>query len=171
MRRQRKLPESLNQMDLSPEQVGAVTEWRKKSSGRKTASLGEIQGILGLEKGCIARDDYELDGHFAFPVDEPDFDPDYIQDDLTPNRYDALIGGAKPTSKELKRWSDEKESLVFEEDGWWFHFYLWRVDLPEETLYFRSLHGDGGVLDYFDGPYRTEKQALDDASNLELNPR
>ena len=158
-------------MNLSPEQVKAVAEWRKKSLGRGSVPLSEIQVILGLEGGFASGGgDYELDGHFAFPVDESGFCPEYIEDELTPERCEALVEGAKPTSKELKLWKDKKESLVFEEDGWWFHFYLWRVDLPEETLYFRSLHGDGGILDDFDGPFLTKEEALADAANVDISP-
>jgi hypothetical protein len=47
---------------------------------------------------------------------------------------------------------------------------LWRVELSEGTIYFRSLHGDGGTLDAFDGPFNNEKEALEEAANLELNP-
>ena len=157
-------------MNLSPEQVKAVADWRKKSLGRGSAPLSEIQVILGLEGGGIGGNDYEVDGHFAFPVDESEFDPEYIESELAPERREALIDGAKPTPEEVKRWKEKKESLVFQEDGSWFHFYIWRVDLAEETLYFRSLHGDGGILDDFDGPFLTQEEALAGAANVDISP-
>ena len=57
------------------------------------------------------------------------------------------------------------------QDCGWYHFYLWKVELPDEQIYFRSLHGDGGILDVFDGPFESEEEALIDAGNLEWNPR
>ena len=106
----------------------------------------------------------------AFPVDESKFDPEYIDSELAPERREALTDGAKPTPEEVKRWKEKKESLVFQEDGSWFHFYIWRVDLAEETLYFRSLHGDGGILDDFDGPFLTQEEALAGAANVDISP-
>lgn len=158
-------------MKLSPEQSSAMARWHVLSSGRKIADLQEAQKILGLEHGQIAADDYELDGHFAFPVDTAEFDPDDIEDKLAPSRYDALTEGQRPTAEELEIWKEKKESLVFEQDGGWFHFYLWRIDLPEGPIYFRSLHGDGGFLDYFDGPFSSEEETLADAGHVELSPR
>jgi hypothetical protein len=35
-----------------------------------------VQELLGLWRGAIARDDYELDGQFAFPPDSDKFDAD-----------------------------------------------------------------------------------------------
>ena len=157
-------------MNLSSMQITAVSQWHAQSSRCQEPDLKEVQRILGLENGCIARDDYELDGHFAYPVDPADFDADYIADELTADRYSELSEGATPTEEETALWKQKKENLVFEEDGCWHHFYLWRVDLSEGTIYFRSLHGDGGALDAFDGPFNNEQEALKEAANLELYP-
>jgi hypothetical protein len=60
-------------MNLSSRQIKFLTEWNSNSLGRNIYDLSEVQEILGLREGCIARDDYELDGHFAFPADPKDF--------------------------------------------------------------------------------------------------
>jgi len=156
-------------MKLSAEQISTIANWRAKSRKREQRNLEEIQMLLGLQSGSLARDDYELDGHFAYPADQADFDPDYIEDELGATRYEEISSGQNPTEAELRIWAEKKDSSVFEEDGWWHHFYLWKVDLPDEQLYFRSLHGDGGLLDEFDGPFGSEEEALYDAGNLEIN--
>ena len=158
-------------MKLSTEQISAVARWRAKSRNGKQGNIEEIQELLGLQRGSLAGDEYELDGHFAYPADRADFDPDYIEGELGASRYEEISSGQNPTEEELSMWAEKKDSLVFEDDGWWYHFYVWRVDLPEEQLYFRSLHGDGGLLDEFDGPFGSEEEALQGAGNLELNPR
>ena len=158
-------------MKLSTSQITAATQWRAEFSGRKGTDLTEIQEILGLENGSVARVDYELDGHFALPADPSEFDPDYIEAELGPPRYLEISREQKPTLAELEMWANKMNSLVFEEDRCWYHFYVWRVDLLGDTVYFRSLHGDDGILDRFDGPFKSEKSALADAGNLELNPR
>lgn len=158
-------------MNLSTEQLSAIAHWRARSLAHKQRDLREIQELLGLQNGSFAREDYELDGHFAYPADPADFDPDYIEDELGQSRYDEIVSGKAPTEGELRMWAKKKDSLVFEEDSCWNHFYLWKVELPDEELYFRSLHGDGGFLDDFDGPFVSEEAALDGAGNLEINPR
>ena len=165
-------------MNLSPEQLSAIASWqagsRKLKQGalkRKQRDLAEVQEILGLQSGSIAREDYELDGHFAYPTDVAKFDPDDIEEELDPSRYEEISSGQEPTADELQIWAKKKDSLVFEGDCGWYHFYLWRIDFPNEQLYFRSLHGDGGILDFFDGPFGSEEEALDGAGNLEINPR
>jgi len=156
-------------MNLSFDQAKSITEWHNRCSEKSIFDLSEVQDILGLRDGYIARDDYEVDGHFAFPADPKNFDSNYIEEDLAPDRYNNLINGQEPSEEEIKIWKEKKDSLVFEEDGYWFHFYLWLVDLPEGPVYFRSLHGDQGILDRFDGPFNSEKEALADAGNLKVN--
>jgi len=158
-------------MKLTAEQLSLMVRWKSDSKKGKKLDLKKAQEILGLQNGAIAPDDYELDGHFAYPVDTAEFDPDEIEDQLGPSRYEEITNGQKPTDRELSIWAEKKNSEVFEEDGWWYHFYLWKIDLPDEQLYFRSLHGDGGILDAFNGPYGSEAQALEEAGALELNPR
>jgi hypothetical protein len=158
-------------MELSSKQLFAVADWRKKHLNRRQNNLEEIQEILGLQSGLIAREDYELDGHFAFPPDASEFDPDYIENELGQSRYEAICCGQKPTESELSLWLKKKNLLVFEEDGNWYHFYLWKIDLPDEHVYFRSLHGDEGILDQFSGPFKSKKEALADAGSVEINPR
>ena len=158
-------------MKLSVEQLSIIANWRTKSRKCEQPNLEEIQMLLGLQGGSQGREDYELDGHFAYPADQVDFDPDYIEDELGVTRYEEISSGQNPTEDELRIWAEKKDSLVFEEDGWWYHFFLWKVEFPDEQLYFRSLHGDGGLLDEFDGPFGSEEEALYGAGNLEINPR
>lgn len=158
-------------MHLSIEQIADVARWWAELSKRKRPDLAEIQNLLGLGNGSLARDDYALDGHFSYPVDSANFDPDDIEEELEPSRYEALTGGQKPTAEELRLWTQKKNSQVFDGDNGWYHFYLWKIDLPEGPIYFRSFHGDGGILDSFHGPFKSEEQALADAGNLERNPR
>jgi hypothetical protein len=157
-------------MNLSQEQISSIDYWYSQVA-KKKANLTEVQKILDLEEGSFAGDDYELDGQFAFPADKADFDPEYIEHELDPDRYEVLSEGQPPTDEELELWKKKKESLIFEEDDGWFHFYIWRVDLPDKTIYFLSLHGDGGILDYFYGPFTSEEDALKGAANIEMNPR
>jgi hypothetical protein len=104
-------------------------------------------------------------------VDPQDFEPDEIENQLTPERYEALQNGDSATPGEVELWVKEKTERIFEDEGGWYHFYLWRVALPEETIYFKSLHGDGGYVDGFEGPFPSEEAALGKDSNLQLNPR
>jgi hypothetical protein len=157
-------------MNLTPEQISSMARWHSLTPKRK-ANLTEVQKILALEEGSFAGDDYDLDGQFAFPADKADFDPEYIENELDSDRYEALSEGQSPTDEELELWKKKKESLIFEEDDGWFHFYIWRVDLSDKTIYFRSLHGDGGILDYFNGPFTSEEDALKGAANIVMNPR
>ncbi len=145
--------------------------WRAESSKGKNLNLEMVQAILGLQEGSIARDDFELDGHFAYPADTSDFNPDDIEEKINPSRYEELSHGQKPTDSEVRLWAQTKNSSVFEGDSGWYHFYLWKIDLPDEKLFFRSLHGDGGIVNEFDGPFGSEVDALDGSGNLELNPR
>jgi hypothetical protein len=148
-----------------------MARWMAGNGKGTRPDLKKVQEILGLGNGSVARDDYESDGHFAYPADTADFDPDYIEDELGPSRYEEISNGLEPTPEELEIWAKKRNSLVFEEDGGWYHFYLWKVELSDEQIYFRSLHGDGGILDCFDGPFENEDEALIDAGNLEFNPR
>lgn len=158
-------------MDLSTETIGSLCDWRQRTSKHQSQSLREIQELLDLRVGSLGREDYELDGHFTYPPNPADFDPDLIEGELPKERYSALIQGADPTKEELELWTDRVSESAFENDGGWFHFYLWRVDLPNEKIYFRTLHGDGGILDTFHGPYSSIEEALDEAAALEVNPR
>ena len=74
--------------------------------------------LLGLRSGLLAREDYELDGHFAYPSDQAEFDPDYIEDELGTSRCEEISSGQNPTENELRIWAEKKDSLVFEECGW-----------------------------------------------------
>ena len=158
-------------MDLSPEKIRSLCDWRQRTSKSQSQSLGEIQELLDLRVGRLGREDYDMDGHFAYPPNPADFDPDLINDELPEERYRALIHGADPTKEELELWTDRMSETVFENDAGWFHFYLWRVDLPNETIYFRTLHGDGGIMDTFHGPYSSIREALDEAATVAVNPR
>lgn len=60
--------------------------------------------------------------------------------------------------------------------------FVWRLPIGDTILEsldqlcfltrknFRSLHGDGGILNIFDGPFESEEKALIDAGNLAFNP-
>ena len=156
-------------MNLSSEQLKSLSEWQKESEKRGVADITMVQELLGLWRGAIARDDYELDGQFAFPPDSDKFDSNDIAEELGRARYEAIVGGQSPTDEDVRVWLQKKNDLAFSGDGGWYHFYLWRVDLPDGLLYFRSLHGDGGALAAFDGPYWDQKAALSDAGSLEIN--
>jgi len=157
-------------MNLSQEQISSMARWYSQVTKRES-NLTEVQEILDMGGGSRAGRDYELDGHFAFPVDKADFCPEYIEYELDPDRYEPLSNGQQPTDEAIALWKKKTESLIFMGDSGWFHFYIWRVDLPDKTIYFRSLHGDGGILDYFNGPFTSEEDALKEAANIELNPR
>jgi hypothetical protein len=156
-------------MILNAEQLTAISIWWAESRKQVCPNLCAVQEILELKNGALARDDYELDGHFAHPPDIANFDPDYIEEELGQFRYEEICNGQKPTDDELGIWMEKKNASVFEEDGWWYHFYIWLVNLPDARLYFRSLHGDGGKLDRFDGPFSSEREALADAGNVEIS--
>lgn len=63
-------------MNLSSEQLKSLSEWQKESEKRGVADITVVQELLGLWRGAIARDDYELDGQFAFPPELDKFDAD-----------------------------------------------------------------------------------------------
>lgn len=152
-------------MKLSEDQLQKIAKCLLVSKRHRRRSLAEIRDILEV----TGRDDYELDGHFAFPPTLRSFEPERIEELLEPTRFTELSRRGKPTSQEFDLWRAKWKSEIFTNEAGWYHFYLWKVDLPKAPIFFRSLHGDGGYLDHFHGPYRSAAEALADAGALEIN--
>jgi hypothetical protein len=153
-------------MELTSEQQIAVQswfdKWRKAKGRKKKELLSELPEVIGIERtGAFSRDDYEGSGQFSYPPDDRDFDPDSIYDSLSPARYEKLSDGGKPTKQELEIWREKKIEDEFMGDGGWWHYFVWRIDIGDQSLYFLSLHGDGGIMDGFRGPYHCHDEALD----------
>jgi hypothetical protein len=155
-------------MNLSKDDILKIAQCLFPSKHYCRPSLDELQTILGLEKMSYGRDDYELDGHFAFAPDPRSFDPEKIEGLLDPALFKELSRRKKPNRKELELWIAKWKSEVFTDDSGWFHFYIWKIDLPNFSIYFRSLHGDGGYHDHFDGPFESVSDALADAGALDI---
>lgn len=158
-------------MKLNPTQKEQVEAWFDRWEAKK-ADVKELPEILGIARtGASFRDDYELTGQFAFLPDDSGFDPDSIEDDISPKRYAELANGSSPTKKELECWREKEIEDALASEAVWWRYLIWRVEIRGRALFFRSLIGDGGYLDFFTGPYESSSEALDDGVVGDWNER
>lgn len=158
-------------MKLNAAQKEQVEAWFDRWEAKK-ADVKELPEILGIATtGASLRNDYEWVGQFAFLPDDSDFDPDFIEADVSSKRYSELSDGSPPKKKELECWRDKViEDTFMGEAGWW-RYLIWRIEARERVWFFRSLIGDGGYLDFFSGPYESSSEALDDGLVGDWNER
>ncbi len=152
-------------MKLTTEQSRAMRDWYGRYSGGEEASKGEVAEILQVSSGPP---DYDFDGIWVDEVDPEDFDPDDIADELTERRLERLQEGAEPTKKEIRIWTEKRyEDLLMGDGPRTYHFYLYKIHVDRKVLWFLSLHGCGGCMDDFSGPYDSKREALSGAGRYE----
>jgi len=138
-------------MKLSKEQIIAADIWLDKfESG--SATLWGLCDIINLT-GCNIPDTFSDMGQFVPPPDDSEFNPDLLDGDIKESRLEELQDGAKPNAKELELWRESHIEVALMGDSEWFAYYVWEVPFSKGSLYFYSLHGDGGVIDDFVGPF------------------
>jgi hypothetical protein len=147
-------------MNLSEAEREKVEKWKAESPEDLTA----LKDIL-WEGGTSFRDDYDLQGHICLmDADSVEFDADEVAD-----RFN-LDDGEKLEKKQIEEYQAEKLREMFDDccDGWVYHFYLYKLEISNHVIWIRTLHGDGGCLDSFDGPFESQVDCVRDASIYEM---
>lgn len=158
-------------MKLDSAQKEQVESWFERWEAEK-ADVKELPEILGIDRtGASLRNDYEWVGQFAFLPDDSDFDPDFIEAELSRKRYAELSDGGPPTKEELESWRERRIEDAMASDAGWWRYLIWRIEARGRAWFFRSLIGDGGYLDFFSGPYDSSSEALDDGVVGDWNER
>jgi hypothetical protein len=135
-------------------QIG-VDDWFKKGEG----DLSSLVEILDLPDSQNAVDIES--GQYSLPPDDSMFDLLSIEsgEDVSKERYEALEGGAQPTSDELALWREKYEENIRGGDGGWFLYTIWRFNSHGKEFFIVTMRGDGGVIEQCVGPFETLKSA------------
>jgi len=152
-------------MHLAGDELFRADQWLEgignadpeKLSREEAATILEIMGLgFSFPFNNLT---YEADGNFAPAARAEEFFEERIEALLEPERFQAIAGGSQPTAQEIQTFLDEENKMRME-DEMPFHFYVWKIRFSKGDRYFRSLHGDGGLMDHFFGPFLSLEEAM-----------
>ena len=134
-----------------------LDQWFAQEAGE----LRELIEILDISSQANAE---ELDsGQFALPPDDSMFEPECFEsvERFSQNRYDALVGGAKPSGEELAYWRERYEEDIRASDGpVWTLYIIWKFAFRNKEFFLVTFQGDGGVIEESKGLFESVDEAL-----------
>ena len=149
-------PNAPDEDDLSLEEE-LIAEFY--DTGKLSDPVDHLTANLAMDQ------DFILSGVWVPFTEDGDFDAIYLEDVLDPERLNELEEGAAPTEREIELWRAHKAESDAG-DGMVYMAYTFGIfDRHGRSLFWGTLHGDGGYCYERYGPSKTHEAVIQQMRN------